>query len=120
MATPKLISLSILAASALAASAPAVAGYTPAIVVEKTKKVEFRDIDLASPQGQQLLTKRIKQAAKDVCRISRSITPDDVMNRNLCEKRAIARAMPKAQQKIAAYINNRQLALGDVRPVAGN
>jgi UrcA family protein len=75
---------------------------------------------LASTQGQQLLTQRIKQAAKEVCTISRAITPDDIMQRNLCEKRAIARAMPKAEQKIAAYINSRQLALRDARPVAGN
>jgi hypothetical protein len=48
MATLKLFSVSILACSALAVSAPALAGHTPSMVVEKTKNVKVDDIDLGS------------------------------------------------------------------------
>jgi UrcA family protein len=113
MATPKLISLSLLAASALAIS-------TPTFAAEKTKIVKFEDIDLASVQGQKLLTARIKQAVKHVCASPRAMTPKDLMDRNRCEQQAMANAMPKARQTIAAYLENRRFASSEIKPTVGN
>jgi UrcA family protein len=113
MATPKLISLSVLAASALAIS-------TPTFATAKTKVVKFEDIDLASAQGQELLKARIKQAVKHVCASPRAITPADIMDRSMCEQRALASAMPKARQKIAAYLETRRFASSETQPIVGN
>ncbi len=113
MATPKLFATTIFAASALAISVPASAEW-------KSKEVGYEDLDLSTPKGQDRLKTRVKQAVKMVCGSPRAITLNERMDQNRCENEAIARAMPKAERRIAAYLQNRQLAsLGD-KAVVGN
>lgn len=113
MATPKLFSYALLAASALAISSPAMAGLA-------TKKVHYADLDLATPTGQNQLMSRIKKAVKQVCASPRAMTPKDLMDRNLCEKQSMARSKPVAEQTIAAYQENRRLAVRDDTAIVGN
>lgn len=113
MATPKLFSFSILAASALAISTPAMADW-------KTKEVQYEDLDLATAKGQERLKTRVKQAVKQVCGSPRAITLQERLDQNNCETAAIARAMPKAEQQIAAYAETRRLAARDGTAIVGN
>lgn len=113
MATPKLFSLSILAASALAISTPAMADV-------KTKEVHHADLDLASTDGQERLKTRVKSAVKQVCRSPRAITLKERLDQSRCESEAMASAMPKAEQTIAAYLENRRLAARDTTAIVGN
>jgi UrcA family protein len=113
MATPKLFATTILAASALAISVPAAAEW-------KSKEVGYEDIDLATPKGQDRLKTRVKQAVKMVCGSPRAITLKERLDQSRCESDAIARAMPKAEQTIAAYLQNRQLASLDDKVIVGN
>ena len=66
MATPKLFSFSILAASALAISTPAMADV-------KAKEVHHADLDLASDKGQERLKTRVKSAVRQICASPRAI-----------------------------------------------
>lgn len=113
MATPKLFSLSILAASALAISTPAMADLT-------TMDVKHEDLDLASAKGQQKLKTRIRQAVKQVCSSPRAFTLKERIDLTRCEAEAMADAMPKAEQAIAAYIDNRRLAAREGKAVGTN
>lgn len=113
MATPKLFSLSVLAASALAISTPAMADW-------KTKEVQYQDLDLSTARGQERLKTRVKQAVKQVCGSPRAITLQERLDQSSCEKNAIAKAMPKAEQTIAGYIENRSFASRDAIAIVGN
>lgn len=113
MATPKLISLSVLAASALTVSTPAMADW-------KSKEVRYEDLDLSTANGQQRLKDRIKRTVKQVCRSPRAVTLDERADQHNCEKDSIARAMPKAEQTIAAYIENRRFAMSEEKAIVGN
>lgn len=106
MATPKLFSLSLIAASALAVSTPAMAEW-------KTVAVQHEDLDLSTAKGQERLKTRVKQAVKQVCASPRAITLKERLDQNQCEKESIAKAMPKADQRIANYAENRRVALRD-------
>jgi UrcA family protein len=113
MATPKLISLSVLAASALAISAPAMAN-------QKTTLVTYQDLDLSTATGQQRLNTRIKQAVKQVCATPQPITLKERMDQNVCKKNALADATPKAEQAIAAYVESRRFASREEMAIVGN
>lgn len=113
MATPKLFSLSVLAASALAISTPAMADW-------KTKAVQHEDLDLSTAKGQERLKTRVKQAVKQVCSSPRAITLQERLDQNKCEASSIARAMPKAEQQIAAYLESRRFASRSDEAVVGN
>lgn len=113
MATPKLFSLTMLAASALAISTPAMADW-------KQKAVQFGDLDLSSASGQKRFDTRVRMAVKQVCASPRPATLAQRADQNKCEKESMARAMPKAERTIAAYIENRRLASADAKVVAGN
>jgi UrcA family protein len=113
MATPKLYSLSVMAASMLAISTPAMADW-------KTKTVEHEDLNLSSAKGQERLKTRIKQAVKQVCGSPRAITFKERADQSRCEAEAIASAMPKAEQVIASYKDNQRLASREDRAVVGN
>ena len=106
MATPKLFSLSLIAASALAVSTPAMAEW-------KTVAVQHEDLDLSTAKGKERLKTRVKQAVKQVCASPRAITLKERLDQNQCEKESIAKAMPKADQRIANYAENRRVALRD-------
>ena len=113
MATLKLFPLSVLAASALAISSPAMADW-------QTKEVGHADLDLSTAKGQERLKTRVKFAVKQVCRSPRAFTLKERLDQNKCEKDAIARAMPKAEQTIAAYMENRRFAAREDKAVVGN
>jgi UrcA family protein len=113
MATPKLFATTLLAATALAISAPVSADW-------KTKEVGHEDLDLSTAKGQERLKTRVRQAVKQVCGSPRAFTLKERNDQNRCEKDAIARAMPKAEQTIAAYVQNRQLASLDNATIVGN
>ena len=113
MASPKLFATTILAATVLAISVPASAEW-------KSKEVGHEDLDLATPNGQNRLKMRVKQAVKQMCGSPRAITLKERLDQSRCQNEAIARAMPKAERTIAAYQQDRQLAsLGD-KAMVGN
>ncbi|MGB5076339.1 MAG: UrcA family protein [Sphingorhabdus sp.] len=113
MATPKLIPLSIAAASLLAIS-------TPALADTKVKQVKHEDLDLSTANGQQRLKVRVKQAVKQVCGSPRAMTLRDRLDQNQCEAKAMANAMPKAERAIATYAERLRLASRKSPIVAGN
>ncbi|MBL0924440.1 MAG: UrcA family protein [Sphingomonadaceae bacterium] len=113
MATPKLFSLTVLAASALAISTPAMADW-------KHKEVQFGDLDLSSASGQKRLASRVKRAVTQVCATPRAFTLAERADQIKCEQNAMANAKPKVSRAIAAYMENRRLASGDINVVAGN
>lgn len=113
MATPKLISLSVLAASALAISVPAMAN-------QKTTLVKYDDLDLSTATGQERLNTRITQAVKRVCATPQPITLKERMDQNNCKKNALANATPKAERAIAAYLESRRFASRDDTAIVGN
>jgi UrcA family protein len=113
MATPKLFSLSVLAASALAISSPAMADW-------KHKEVQYSDLDLSSPVGQQRFKTRIKMAVKQVCASPSPSTLAQRADRTKCQKESMARAMPKAEKAIAAYMENRRFASKEANAIVGN
>jgi UrcA family protein len=92
MATPKLFTICALAASALAISTPATAGW-------KTKHVKYDDLDLSTAQGQGRLKARVKQAVKQVCGDPRAITLKERADLSHCQTSALARAMPKVERR---------------------
>ncbi|HEV7232914.1 MAG TPA: UrcA family protein [Sphingorhabdus sp.] len=112
MATPKLFATTLLAAATLAIATPASADW-------KTKEVGHEDLDLSTAAGQARLKTRVKSAVKQVCGAPRAITLQERIDQKNCEADAMARAMPKAEQRIAAYKNSRQLASADTA-VVGN
>lgn len=113
MATPKLLTMTILAATSLAVSTPALADW-------KTKSVDYGDLDLSSAKGQERLMTRVKQAVKQVCGSPRAFTIKERADRLRCEVDATARAMPEAQKTIAAYVDSRRLAAREGGAVVGN
>lgn len=113
MATPKLFSLTLLAASALAIS-------TPALADTKTKLVGHDDLDLSAAAGQQRLKVRVKQAIKQVCGSPRAITLNERRDQSQCEANATASAMPDVERTIAAYTDQQRLASRNTVVVAGN
>jgi UrcA family protein len=113
MATPKLFSLSMLAASALAISSPAMAE-------RKTKEVRYEDLDLSTAKGQERLMTRIKQAVKQVCASPQPITLKERVDQASCKKDAIAHASPKAERAIAAYLEHRRFASREDTAIIGN
>ncbi len=113
MATPKLFSLSVLAASALAIS-------TPAMADTKIKQVQYQDLDLSSVKGQDRLKTRVRQAVKQVCNSPRAITLKERLDQQNCETNAMASAMPEAEQRIAAYVEARRFASREGDAIVGN
>lgn len=113
MATLKLFSLSVLAASGLAIS-------TPAMADTKTKEVQYQDLDLSTAKGQARLKTRVRQAVKQVCNSPRAITLNERADQQNCEANAMAAAMPEAEQRIAAYIESRRFASRENEAIAGN
>jgi UrcA family protein len=113
MATPKLFSLSVLAASALAVSTPAMAGW-------KHKEVQFADLDLSTVSGQRRLETRVRMAVKQVCASPRAYSLAERADQSKCETQALNSAMPKAERRIAAYIEKRRLASAEAKVMAGN
>jgi UrcA family protein len=113
MATPKLFSLSLVAASVLAISTPAMAEW-------KDKLVQYDDLDLSAAKGQERFKTRIKQAVKQVCGSPRAITLKERQDQRRCEVDALARAMPKAERTIAMYKARQQLAARDDGAIIGN
>ena len=113
MVTPKLFSLAVLAASALALSTPAMADW-------KTKEVKHDDLDLSTIAGKERLMTRVKSAVKQVCGSPRAITINERLDERKCKQAAMASAMPKAEQTVAAYLETRRIASRDTKAVAGN
>lgn len=104
MATPKLFATTLLAATALAISTPASAQW-------QSKQVSHDDLDLSTPKGQERLKTRVKQAVKMICGSPRAVTLKEKTDIRRCQNDALAQAMPRAERAIAAYLQNRQLAL---------
>lgn len=113
MATPKLILLSLTAASTLFAAAPAMADV-------KTKEVRHADLDLSSAEGRDRLQTRIRQAVKQVCGSPRGFTMEERQDQRNCEKDAFLKAAPQSERIIAAYMEKRRLAFDGTSGVATN
>ena len=113
MATPKLILLSLTAASTLFAAAPAMADV-------KTKEVRHADLDLSSVEGRDRLQTRIRQAVKQVCGSPRGFTMEERQDQRNCEKDAFLKAAPQSERIIAAYMEKRRLAFDGTSGVATN
>lgn len=113
MFAPKHILLSLAAVSMLAITTPASADWN-------TKQVKHEDLDLSVPAGRQRLEMRVKQAVKQVCGSPRAFTVKERQDRLSCETAAMASVAPKTEKIIAAYMENRQLALDNSSKLAAN
>lgn len=106
--------------SLLCAATAALALTGPAMAEQKNKEVKYEDLDLASDKGQQRLQTRIKYAVKSVCGSPRAMTLAERLDMARCETDAMANAMPKAAQAIAAYQQSRRLAANSEAAIVGN
>ncbi|HTJ64152.1 MAG TPA: UrcA family protein [Alphaproteobacteria bacterium] len=97
--------LAILAAATLAA--PAFAGESDV----PTKVVHFRDLDLATTEGEAALTRRIAKAADDVCWRADGPTLTDHERYAACRSTAIASAQPKLNAVIASARSDHRYAM---------
>lgn len=84
-------------------SAPAFAGSD----MVKTTTISTAGLDLSSPEGQKMLDRRVKSAAREVCGITSVSTGSRLksLNARSCYQKAIA----SAKQQVAANITDNQL-----------
>lgn len=113
MATPKLFSIALLAASALAFSAPAMADW-------KSKDVKYDDLDLSTAAGQDELKSRVKIAVKQICGSPRSMILNERFDEKKCREAAMTNAMSKVEQTVATYLDTRRLASRQTKAIVGN
>ena len=83
--------------------APALAD---APVERETMKLSLAGIDLATPEGQAELDRRIDQAAREICQLDRQHTGTRIRSREAKECYKTAKA--SAEKQVAAIIENRR------------
>ena len=77
-----------------------------------SKVVKFNDLDITTPDGAQVLYKRIRAAARDVC--ERSTGTDPIMG--MANKGCIDTAVDRAVRKVnAPMLTNLRFGKSDVR-----
>jgi len=105
--TSRLMVLTI-AAAVIAVSAAAPAGA--ADLVTNSKSVVYRDIDLSSSAGAEILKQRVVRAAKDVCWQADGPTLEEQAR---CRADAIANASSQMNAVIASARSENRYAMND-------
>jgi UrcA family protein len=70
----------------------------------KTTEVAYKDLDLASSEGQQQLQARIEKAARNVCRVSRPTT--GTMMQSNVDRDCYKQALSQVRERVAAVIDS--------------
>jgi len=81
---------------------PTMANDIPA----KSTSVEFRDLNLSTPEGQETLDRRINAAARQVCKISHVTTGTRVKSRG--QSACLKHARKSATKQVATMISKAQ------------
>jgi UrcA family protein len=100
----KLVSIALAAAAAFAVvstSTPLFAAE-PALVYE-TAAVPYRDLNLASTDGQQQLHQRVRAAVRKVCGVERSPALNEHKVVQGCRTEAFASARPQVDKVLAGH-----------------
>ncbi len=90
--------IAIATMAALFATAPAQAGGT---------QIKYDDLNLASPEGQKVLERRIDQAARQICGMDEQRTGSRLPSRSA--KQCFAKAKKSATAQMAAIVEDRRL-----------
>ncbi len=93
------------------AMAPAVAG--PGIGHGRdmvTAVVNYRGLDLTTPEGRQMLDRKIARAAKRICSRSDSFSLTGRREQNRCQREAMANARPQRDLAVANAMRRERLA----------
>jgi UrcA family protein len=69
----------------------------------KTTEVHFKDLDLASPEGQQQLQGRIEKAARSVCRTERATTGTHL--HSIVDRDCYKQALANVRERVATVID---------------
>lgn len=96
-------------AIALATLGLAGAAITPAAATEMermTVTVSYADLNLASPEGQRALDQRLEKAARTVCRVNALTTGSRILNQEVHE--CLAKARADSKQQLAAVTAKQQ------------
>lgn len=94
-----------LAAAAIAATAVTPASANPAVQAPDGRMVATiatGDLNLATPEGQRQLDKRVDRAVRQVCRTVHPATGTRIMNQD--QRDCLANARSSAKQQVAALI----------------
>ena len=91
-ATAAALGLALIATPAMAYDIPA-----------RSTAIEYRDLNLSTPEGQDTLKRRINSAARQVCKVSRVQTGTRVKSRGQSE--CLKHARKSATKQVAAMIS---------------
>ncbi|GAB5348838.1 UrcA family protein [Alteriqipengyuania sp. 357] len=94
-------SLALVAAFGLGLSA------TPSLAQQQSAAVQYSDLDLTSPEGQEALERRIDKAAKDVCGANGSEMGTRLKSREV--RSCVKSAKKQVRAQIAAKIGEDRL-----------
>ncbi|HSF13414.1 MAG TPA: UrcA family protein [Erythrobacter sp.] len=96
-------------AMTLAALGLAGSAVTPTLANETEKmtiQVQYDDLDLATPEGQQRLDQRLEKAVRTVCRTKSHTGGSRILS--LDAKACLAKARTDARQQVAALTKGKQ------------
>lgn len=96
-------------AKAFAAIGLAGAAISPSLAGEPdrmTVTIGVADLNLATPEGQRTLDRRIEKAARSVCRVPKVMTGTRIMNQDA--RACLAEAKAAARQQVAALAADQQ------------
>ena len=71
-----------------------------------TQKVSIAGIDLATPEGQRILERRIENAAREVCQADRIRTGTRI--RSTASNECLVKARASAEQQVAAIMEDQR------------
>jgi UrcA family protein len=104
----------------LSTTAALLAASTPAMAEVETRPVEYQDLDLSTPAGQQRLMTRIKSAVKAVCGQPGAFSLIEKQDLMRCRRDAMDKAMPKFERTVARYMATKRLAANEPSAIVGN
>ncbi|MFV0645109.1 MAG: UrcA family protein [Sphingomonadaceae bacterium] len=90
--------------TALAAACTTIAIAAPALADTRSIAVEYKDLNLSSPEGQKKLAQRINRAARQVCQVDQLATGTRI--RAGAALQCYKTASAKAQNHMARVIEN--------------
>jgi UrcA family protein len=104
MANPRTAALTLAVMASVALVSPAHAG-------ERTKRVQYSDLDLSTVQGQERFKARVLRAVRSVCAQPNPKLAYERLDVKRCEAKSRATAMRKAEQTIARHGGSVKVAI---------
>jgi UrcA family protein len=100
----KLVSVALAAAAAFGAvsTSTPVFAQEPALIY-RTAAVSYRDLNLATREGQKQLHSRVNAAVRKVCGVEKSPTLNEYRNLRSCRTGAFASAQPQVERALAGF-----------------